>query len=185
MAFAKAFLLVESQQIVEFFSDWDEEDVLHEIRELVVLHKLYKHPGDRLAISRLTPDRDRNYTNMIRALDVMVKKFRSSDITAFRRLPYPQEMLFVVNNDALYEVTVFTESDYLNKCSTTAKIKDMNLLDGETDPAFHIALVPSLELAKKIKKRGDASGFAFDYYAVYNSAEKDRFGKPTLEFWHF
>lgn len=185
MTFAKTFLLVETRQIAEFFSDWGNEEILQEIRELIVLRKLYKHEGNRLAVSRLMPFRDRDCNNLIRSLDVMTQKFRSGDITAFRRLPYPQEMLFVVNNDALYEVTVFTSSDYLNKCNTIAKTKDIGLIDEETDPAFHIALVDTLDLAKKIKKRGDASGFSFDYYATYSSEKKNHLGKPMLEFWHF
>lgn len=145
--------LVEERQVYKFFNEWGKHNIEFELDSLRRRSIIHDHPNGRLSVARLLPTSQRNYDEIIRAIDVMCF-FPSQNINAFNLDAYPVELNFLTSDNIIYDVTVFTWQNWVHKYAMIPKARKYSLPDGEKDPVNHVAVVESEDMVRKVAPLG-------------------------------
>lgn len=159
LEFVQKFQLVEEAQLRQFFSDWDKGDVEYEISHLKWTGRLIERPDGRLSVIRKLPMSVHAYEPTIRALQVLCQ-IPSHRIRSFWAEPYPNEVGFLTDDDEFYDITVFDSVTWTGKYSLIPAHRERRLPADQKDPYYHIAVLPNIELLRKVEPLG------FDKYAL-------------------
>ncbi len=153
LSFVRTLLVVEERQILRFFSNWSEEEVRKQLKVMLMESSLFKQNDGRISCKRKLRHGSRSYEDLIRAVDVMCE-LRSDDIRWFFLDDYPTEITFITEDNIAYDVTVFDESSWVAKYALVMRLRTKCLPDGEDDPFQHIAVVPNMEILRKVEPLG-------------------------------
>lgn len=157
--FVRRFFCVEEVQIHRFFSDYDTETVNHELDTLLRTNRLFRVSDTRISFRRKLPIPINHYDATIRALYVMCD-LPSKKVRWYSCDEYPAEILFLTEDDIIYDVTIFTETDWVGKYAMIKRTKGKSIPKGEVDPVNHIAIIPDKDFIPKIEELG------FTFYAT-------------------
>lgn len=161
LSFVDTFTVVETDQLLRFFSDQDVYEVDFEIRQLIYLKILYKHKGDRLSTSRKLFHPPQYYDDTIKALHVLCSQFRSSDVTAYSKGIDPVHLKFHTLDGKGYDVVVFDRDDtYISTITFAYEARKADKIPGLPDCYTHIAVVNNLTLAGQLEE------FNFSLFAL-------------------
>jgi len=160
--FVCEFRLVEERQIYKIFQDQGKNNVAFEIASLKRTGRIFELQDGRLSAIRRLPMDQWNYENIIRAINVLCE-LPSSRIRWYALEDYPQEIVFVTDEDIIYDVAVFDEYNWVTKYGLIPRWRKRTIPAGEKDPINHIAVIPNRDLIPKIESLG------FSMYAIIDS----------------
>lgn len=155
LRFVHCFEVVKERQFKKFFSDWGEGTVNFALKDLISKGRIIRHGADYLSYARHLPHPLHAYSSCIAAVDVMIM-IRSKQILWFNREEYPLELTFLTTDNVIYDVVVF-DNFWSAKYVAIERTRDTRYLPpGEPDPAEHIAVVETEDIAKKVSSLGFA-----------------------------
>lgn len=94
-----------------------------------------------------------------KALDVLCC-MEDTDIRAFYPAQYPCSLVFITEDNAVYDVTVFDYNNYNALINLVPLVREAQMQKNVEDFVIHIAVVPDTELIPHI------AGLHFDQYCV-------------------
>ena len=151
--FIRDFRLVEEDQVIRFFSDWGRQNVKYMISSLKSSCSIFEQPAGRLSAVRTLPMGVNNYDDIIRAINVLCEvpshRVRWCGLDIF-----PQEIIFVTDDNCAYDVTVFDQTNWVAKYALIPRRRQQGLPENQNDPFIHIAAIPDESLIPKIEPLG-------------------------------
>lgn len=157
--FIQEFRVVEERQVRLFFSDQDIGSVLHELRRLKNERRVFELGAGMLSVVRKLPMNIGNYLENVHAVNVLCK-YRSSEICWVSLTRYPANIMFQTMDNIIYDVTVFDTSNIENKGAFLHFGRSQILLDAESDPINHIAVVDDMAMLETVEKKYGFTQFA-------------------------
>lgn len=152
LSFVQGFYVVEERQIQKFFADWGGENVNKCLSRLYYEKRLYKIDDSRVSTVKELPMQVHAYMDIISAVWVLCT-LRSENVRWCSLDNYPSEIVFVTEDDIIYDICVFREKNLASKVALMDRTRGM--LDfGEEDPVKHIAVVDDLEMFRRIEHLG-------------------------------
>ena len=163
--FVRTFHVATLPQLKRFFAaDYGKGIYAHDIEQLQAHKLLHDHGGEVVSISRTLPMAKNAYTGILRCLDMMTGLMKSSEIVWFDVANYPLDIRFLTADDEIYDVAYLDGRNWSNKCCLLENAWKQHSLPGEDSPFNHIAVVPNLDVAQKLRE------FAFNKFVVVDSA---------------
>lgn len=158
--FIKAFRVVKESHIRTFFSDCGDKNVTYEINKLKNHCWIFEHADGFLStVRRLPTDLDK-YLLTSQAVHVLSQVWKSKDITYLNSALYPVEIEFIEDDSLLFDITVFTESNFATKTALLKHRWSERLVDKESDPFNHIAVIPDERMRNRL------TNYGFSYFIV-------------------
>lgn len=145
-SFVKEVRVIRYSQLVQFFTNCGQKTVEAIIEKLISEQLIFHLNGDEslLCGSRTLPHPIMVYIPTLTAIDVLCQ-LRSNEVKFVSIQDYPTELLFVTTDNIGYDVTVFSEQDYILKQQLLGQARKRMLLPDTEDIINHIAVVPSID----------------------------------------
>lgn len=151
--FVRTFYVVRRRHLDNFFSDWDSGNYEYEMRRLLQSHTLHELPDGMLSLFH--PDKIHtplpNYNDILRSLDMMTKMLTSTQVKWFGSCVFPMNLRFLTVADEMYDVTYLDERNWKLKYPLLPSAWRECIPDGQEDVFNHIAVVPSVDLAQRLR----------------------------------
>lgn len=151
--FIRDLRTVEERQIFRFFRKETEAAISAVLQDLKFKQRIHEVAPNTYSIARKLPMSISQYTDSIRAVDVMCE-LTSQDVTWFGLGEYPTELVFIDKEQTLYDVVVFSSYNLGPKASLLSQYRKSHLPDYLEDPYNHIAVVPDEDTFRKIEYLG-------------------------------
>lgn len=154
MEFVKSFRVVRVRQIKRFFSDRGERNCNEALDALMVEKKVLHDHGDGIvstAYPGKLPSPMYTYEGTMRCLDMMTGLLQSGEVQWFQTADFPLNIMFLTTANELYDVSYVDSSNWVQKAALFPSAWKRGLPAGQDDPFNHIAVVPSLDVAKQLR----------------------------------
>lgn len=154
LQFVRNFYVVRERQIKKFFADWGTGEVEFALHDLEYKGQIVRHGQNHeyLSFVRQLPHPISEYLPCMDAIDVMAM-LRSKEVVWFNRDVFPVEITFSTVDNKIYDVVVFDDF-WMAKYPVVSRTRGQTLPPGEKDIVNHIAVVPSVDIAKKVYPLG-------------------------------
>lgn len=153
MHFVSTFRVARVRQIKRFFKDRRDCDVT--LDTLVnVTNLLHCHGEDILspAYPGKLPSPLSSYTGTLKCLDMLTGILKSGDVQWLSSADFPLNIMFLTTDDQLYDVSYVDSTNWVQKYALFVPAWKKGVPPGEADPYNHIAVVPSLDVAQKLRE---------------------------------
>ena len=152
--FVKTFCVVRLRHLDRFFRDREIGVYKHAIDHLMGDHILHVHAED--IVSHLYPGKLPgalyHYNEILRCLDMLTGTLDSSEVLWYDLADYPLNMRFLTVDDELYDVTYLDSANWVRKYPLLRSAWKKCIPPNEKDPFNHIAVVPSIDVAQKLRE---------------------------------
>lgn len=152
--FVRTFQVVRLRHLEHFFRDREPAEYRTAIRYLTVETKILHSLGEdfvSLVYKEALPSPLHTYFDTLRCLDMLTVTLKSSDVTWFDIADFPLNIRFMTVADELYDVAFMSSSNWVQKYTLLPIAWKKGLPVGQKDPCNHIAVVPDLDVAKKLR----------------------------------
>lgn len=149
-SFIRKFRVVKRQQLKRFFRD--RKDFDSALNHLLVCRIVFDHGNDIIssAFPGNLPDIS-SYIPTIRCVDALCALLQSGNVDWCDSIDYPMELIFLTKDSELYDMTYLSSSTWVQKASLLEIAWKRSIPPGEEDPINHLAVVESMEIAKKLR----------------------------------
>lgn len=153
--FVKTFGVIHRRHLNNFFvDDWGTLSCKRVIIDMLDVKELYQFSGDILSFCH--PDQMhcsvRDFDDILKCLDMFTNVLKSSDVTWFDIADFPLSIRFLTVADEMYDVTYLDNRNWINKVALLPIAWKKCVPAGQKDPFNHIAVVPSLDVAQKVRE---------------------------------
>ncbi len=164
-------------QIYKFFATYQSDSLDFQIDYLVRTHDVLQK--GEFFYSKECSDNETVRATTVKAGWVMAS-FKEENIKQFWHLDLPQSLLFVTNEDQVYDVTVISSENEAKTVPFLVKrIIEHDTKDGFPDPVNHIAVLNNISNAKIIATAG-----VFDSFCIIDKMGNPKYyklGKPATK----
>lgn len=156
MKFVTVFRVVRVRQLKRFFANWGKAECDATIKMLTVDMKMLHPQAENDDIVSIVHPQHRpsplyTYDGTLKCLDMMSGILKSNEVQWFDTADYPLNIMFLTVGNELYDVSYVDSSNWAQKAALFPIAWKRGLPAGQADPFNHIAVVPSLDIAQKLR----------------------------------
>ena len=152
--FVKTFHVVRMRHLRNFFMDRGDETNRVAMRYLMNYKILHKHKTEdflSLIYPSELPSPLYTYAPTLKCLDMLTNTLKSSEVLWYDIADYPLNLRFLTVAEELYDVTYMDDTNWVQKYTLLPIAWKKGVPVGQRDPVNHIAVVPKLEVAMKLR----------------------------------